>query len=303
MSIKHINRLTLRQIEVFLAVCQHQSYSRAAEQLALTQPAVSAQIRNLEEIINQPLFDYLGKKLFLTPAGKVMARSARELQQRLANLEVELTGLHGRLEGTLNIAIESAAEQFMPAHIEHFQQQHDQVDIVLSVTNHQQLLNRLNDNLDDLVIMTQVPEGPAFHYQPFAEHRLLAVAAPHHPLTKKSAINAANFCKQPLVLRETGSGSRKIFEDYCRQQSCVVRHAGEMGSNQAIKHSLASGRNCAVLPEAVVADFLQSNRLCSLAVEGFPIRRSWCSVYQRRKHLSPIASAFLNYLHSATATN
>ncbi|MGJ8687733.1 MAG: LysR family transcriptional regulator, partial [Spongiibacteraceae bacterium] len=261
MSIKHINRLTLRQIEVFLAVCQHQSYSKAAEQLSLTQPAVSAQIRNLEEVVSQPLFDYLGKKLFLTPAGKVMARSARDLQQRLANLEIELTELHGRLEGTLNIAIESAAEQFMPAHIEYFQQQHDQVDIVLSVANHQQLLNRLSDNLDDLVIMTQVPEGPAFHYQPFAEHRLLAVAAPNHPLSKESDISAVSFCKQRLVLREAGSGTRRIFADYCRQQSCVVGSTGEMGSNQAIKHSLASGRSCAVLPEAVVADFLQRGLL------------------------------------------
>ncbi len=295
----YLQRMTLRQIDVFLAVCQQLSYSRAAEQLALTQPAVSAQIRSLEGLIKQPLFDYVGRQLYLTPAGELLQRAARDLQQRLVNLEIELTELHGKLQGKLSIVAESSADTLIPAYINQFCQQHPDAEISLQVENHQNLIKRLQDNLHDLAILTMVPSDQGLHYTPFAEHQLLAVAASDHPLAQRDRVTLPELLAQRLLLREAGSGSRKVLEEHCLQQSCVIRHARQLGSNQAIRHSLPGSRDCAVLPRSIAQQGIADGTLRELAVENFPIRRSWCSAYQRGKHLSPLATAFLHFLHQA----
>ena len=297
MQTSYLQRLTLRQVDVFLAVCQHMSYSRAAEELSLTQPAVSAQIRSLEELIRQPLFDYVGRRLYLTPAGKLLQRAARDLQQRLVNLEIELTELHGKLQGSLNIIIESSAEALIPAYINRFCQQHPDAEVSLHVDNHQHLIKRLHDNMHDLAVMTRVPSDQGLQYTPFAEHQLLAVAALHHPLADAGPLSLHEFLENRLLLREPGSGSRQVLEDYCQQQSCVIRRTRVLGSNQAIRHALVDSEDCAVLPASVAEQGISDGSLVALQVEGFPIKRSWCSAYQRGKRLSPLASAFLDALH------
>jgi len=303
MEVSFLNRLTLRQLDVFLAVCQHRSYSKAAQQLALTQPAVSSQIRSLEEVVGQALFDYLGKQLFLTNAGELMLRAARELKQRLVHLEIELTELHGRLQGSLNIAIESSAEYLLPPFIHNFCEQHPDVDISLHVVNHQRLLERLHDNLDDLAIMTQVPDSRSLSYTPFAEHQLLVVANASHPLSQRQDISLIELLSYPALLREAGSGTRQIFESFCRQHSCLIQRHRQMGSNQAIKTALASGEHFAILPKAMVSNDIAAGRLAAIAVVGFPILRSWCTVYPKAKHLNPLTKAFHDFLHQPSTVS
>ncbi len=298
MEVSYLNRLTLRQLDVFLAVCLHRSYSKAALQLALTQPAVSSQIRSLEEVVGQALFDYLGKQLFLTSAGEVMLRAARELKQRLVHLEIELTELHGRLQGSLHIAIESSAEYLLPGYINDFCEQHPDVDISLHVVNHQHLLERLNDNLDDLAVMTQVPEGRALVYTPFTDHQLIVVTSPSHPLASQGSVSLRELLEFPALIREVGSGTRQIFEGFCRENGCLIQRRRQMGSHQAIKTALASGDHFAVLPQAMVASELATKTLALIAVTGFPIRRSWCTVYPKDKHLNPLTKAFHDFLHN-----
>ncbi|MBD2859589.1 LysR family transcriptional regulator [Spongiibacter sp. KMU-158] len=302
MKLSHLNRLTLRQLDVFLAVCQQRSYSRAAEQLALTQPAVSAQIRSLETLIQQPLFDYIGKQLFLTKAGELVERAARDLKQRLINLEIELNELHGRLAGRLNLAIETSAEQLLPRYIQRFSERHPEVEIVLQVENHQGLLRRLSDNLDDLAVLTRVPGDRGLNFTPFAEHQLLAVACPNHPLTQRSDVSLMEVLGYTLLARESGSGSAQIFEDFCQQQSCVIKRRRQLGSNQAILHSLLAqshtdDHHYAILPKLLVEEEIRMGRLKTIEVNSMPIRRSWCSAYPRGKHLNPVAEAFLKNLH------
>jgi DNA-binding transcriptional LysR family regulator len=228
-----------------------------------------------------------------------MLRAARELKQRLVHLEIELTDLHGRLQGSLNIAIESSAEHLLPPYINAFCEQHPDVEVILHVVNHQRLLERLRDNLDDLAIMTQVPDGRALTYTPFAEHKLSLVANPKHPLSQQDSITLIELLEYPILLREAGSGTRQIFERFCQQQSCVIQHIRQMGSNSAIQHALNSGANCAVLPTAMVNTAVASGTLISLPVQGFPIRRSWCTVHPRGKHLNPLTKAFHDLLHRA----
>ncbi len=302
MKLSSLSRLTLRQIDVFLAVCQHRSYSRAADQLALTQPAVSSQIRSLEELTQQPLFDYIGKQLYLTPAGELVERAARDLKQRLVHLEIELTELHGRLSGTLNIAIESSAEYLLPQYIQRFSEQHPDADVILHVENHQRLLGRLQDNLDDLAVLTRIPGDRGLNFTPFAEHQLVAVAGVDHPLAEKPDVTLLELLHYRLLSREPGSGSAQIFEEFCQQLSCVVKHRRQLGSNQAILHTLLAQRGSdssdyAILPRYIIEDSVAQGKLKVIAVNSMPIRRSWCSAYPKGKHLNPLASAFLKTLH------
>jgi DNA-binding transcriptional LysR family regulator len=292
----YLNRLTLRQIQVFLAVCRLTSYSKAAEELALTQPAVSAQIRQLEDVVGDALFDYLGKQLYLTPAGEALRRAGRDLLQRLVSLEMELAELQGVMQGTLNLAVESSAQYFMPAQLATFCGEHPAVAVELEVVNHSEALRRLADNRDDLVVMGLVPEDRALTFIPFRDNAMVAVAAPGHPLCGARAIPLLRLAEEVLLVREAGSGTRKAFDIYCQQQQVVFRRRQQLGSLEALKSGVQAFAAVAVLPREAVAAELRDGRLLALDVQGLPLRRSWCAVYPRGKNLTPVAAAFLRHL-------
>lgn len=294
----YLHRITLRQIEIFLAVCQHRSFSKAAKRLSVTQPAVSLQVRSLEELAQQPLFDYLGKKLYLTAAGELLERIAREIQQNLLNLEMELSQLQGRLQGPLHIAIESAAAEMLTPRLADFYAKNPDVELVVTVQNHQTLLQRLSENRDDLVVMTQVPTSRPLTFTPFAQHRLLALATPQHPLAQHSEepIRLLDFLAATQLVREPDSGTRRAFEQFCQQQSYEFEAGPQLGSNEAIKQAALAQMGVCVLPERSVSYELACGQLISLPVAGFPLRHSWCLVQPKNKHLSPVASAFCQFI-------
>ncbi|MDB6060683.1 MAG: LysR family transcriptional regulator [Verrucomicrobiaceae bacterium] len=292
----YLNRLTLRQIQVFLTVTRLNSYSRAAEELALTQPAVSAQIRQLEDVVGEPVFDYLGKQLYLTPVGQALQRTGRDLMQRLIALEMEIAGLRGVMQGTLTLAIESSAQHFMPGELAAFCAEHPAVNIALEVVNHSAALHRLRENFDDLVVMGQVPADRALTFIPFRDNELIAVAPPSHRFADGTEITLLQLAEEVLLVREVGSGTRKAFDTYCLQQSVVFPRRQQLGSLEAIKHGVHAGLGVAVLPREMCARELQESELCALNVRGLPLRRSWCVVYPRGKNLTPVASAFLKHL-------
>jgi DNA-binding transcriptional LysR family regulator len=292
----YLNRLTLRQVQVFLAVCRLTSYSKAAEELALTQPAVSAQIRQLEDVIGEPLFDYLGKQLYLTPAGEALRRAGRDLLQRLVSLEMELAELQGVMQGTLNLAVESSAQYFMPDELAAFCGLHPAVNVELEVVNHSEALRRLADNRDDLVVMGLVPEDRSLTFIPFRDNEMVAVAAPGHVLAQEHAISLLRLAEETLLVREAGSGTRKAFETYCLQQGVRFPHRQQLGSLEALKRGVQAKLGVAILPHEAVFAELKEGRLIKLDVKGLPLRRSWCAVYPRGKNLTPVADAFLQSL-------
>ena len=291
----HLNRLTLRQIQVFLTVARLNSYSKAAEELALTQPAVSAQIRQLEDVVGEPVFDYLGKQLYLTPIGSALQRAGRDVMQRLIALEMEIAEQRGVMQGTLTLAIESSAQHFMPAELAAFCAEHTAVNIALEVVNHSEALHRLRENLDDLVVMGQVPTDRALTFIPFRDNELIAVAAPAHRYMNRE-ITLLQLAEEILLVREAGSGTRKAFESYCLQQSVVFPRRQQLGSLEAIKQGVRAGLGVAVLPREVCARQLADEELVALSVRGLPLRRSWCAVHPRGKNLTPVAAAFLKHL-------
>jgi DNA-binding transcriptional LysR family regulator len=292
----YLHRLTLRQIEVFLAVARLRSYSRAADELALTQPAVSAQIRQLEELVGEALFDYLGKQLYLTPIGEVMERAGRDLVQRLVALEMELAEQRGVMQGALNLAVESSAQYFMPGALKEFCDQHPAIGVQMRVVNHADALKSLAENSDDLVVMSLVPEDRALAFVPFRENTLLAVAWPDHALVGVKQISLLRLVEQTVLLREPGSGTRRAFEIHCQQQAVRMQRIQQLGSLEAVKQGVSSGLGVAVLPQEACAAEVADGRLAVLDIKGFPLRRSWCAVHPRGKHLTPVAQAFFQFL-------
>lgn len=296
MNTAYLSRLTLRQLRIFLTVCQQESYSRAAEELALTQPAVSAQVRNLEELIGEPLFDYVGRRLSLTPAGHAMRRAGQDLMQRLVRVEMELAELRGVMQGTLTLAVESSAQYFMPARVAAFCRRHPEVEVRMRVLNHGEALKSLREDRHELTIMGQVPDDRRLRFVPFRQNRLVAVAPPGHPLQGMGEVSLNRFLEFPLLTREPGSGTRLVFEELYQSRGLRPGRRQQLGSLEAIKSGVRAGLGLAVLPRDACAGELETGQLVMLIVEGLPLKRSWCVVHPRARHLTPVADAFLKVL-------
>lgn len=293
----YLHRLTLRQIEIYLVVCRLRSYSRAAEELMLTQPAVSAQMRQLEQLVGEPLLNYIGKQVSLTPAGELLESAARDLQQRLVSVEMELAELQGVIHGSLSIAAETSAQYFLPGNLARFRAQYPGVELQLEVVNHAAALRRVAENRDDLVVMGIVPENRAFTFVPFRENRLIAVSASRRS-NDEATLSIHDLVNETLLVREPGSGTRRIFEQYCVEQAIRFPRSQQLGSLEAIKAAVRAGMGIAVLPADACRNELELQQLTELPVHGFPLRRSWCAAYPRGKHLTPVGQRFLTHLLS-----
>ena len=289
-------RLTLRQMQVFRAVCEHLSYSRAAEELALTQPAVSLQIKQLEEIIGQPLFEYVGKKLYLTDAAGFLFDTSSEIFQQLSEMDMKLSNLLGSLSGDLKIAVESSAKYLSPHLIAAFQKKYPDVHPYLRVFNRSQIIRRLVENRDDIVVMSMVPEDMALEFMPFMNNPIVALCSPEHPLRHEESLEIKDLQSWPLLVREAGSGTRKACEEFFQQKRVQFQTAMELNSQEAQREAVIAGLGIALMPKHAVNRELVAGDLVVLPVKELPIFRSWCVVHARGKRLSPVAQAFLNFI-------
>ena len=298
---KSLMRMTLRQLQVFRAVCESGSYSRAAEEMALTQPAVSLQIRQLEELVGQPLFEYVGKRLYLTEAAEALRIAGADIFGRLENLDMQLSDMAGSLQGLLSLAVESSAKYFVPHLFAAFRQQHPEVSLELTVINHAQALRRLTQSRDDLLIMSQVPKDQGLEFLPFLDNPIVAVAPPLHPLCSRGALTLQDLTAYPLLVRESGSGTRRACEEYCHQKRAHFALIQQIGSLDAQREGVIAGLGLALLPRHAVQSELAAGLLCELPVAELPLRRSWCLVNNRGKRLSPVAQAFQRFVREQRA--
>ncbi|MCU1719219.1 LysR family transcriptional regulator [Pseudomonas sp. 5P_3.1_Bac2] len=291
-------RMTLRQLQVFSSVCSNLSYSRAAEEMALTQPAVSLQIRQLEELIGQPLFDYIGKKLYLTEAAEALQRASADIFGRLESLDMQLTDLQGSLQGQLNLCIESSAKYFIPHLFAEFRREFPEVSLNLTVLNHAMVVRRLGMSRDDLLIMSQVPMDMDLDFVPFLNNPIVAVAASDHALSNASQLSLVDLTQQPLLVRENGSGTRRAGEEFCHQKHAHFSQVWEIGSSESQAEAVRAGLGIALMPRHAVRLELQQGLLRELPVAELPLYRSWCVVNLRSRRLSPVAQAFLDFIRS-----
>ncbi|MBE7928179.1 LysR family transcriptional regulator [Pseudomonas saudiphocaensis] len=289
-------RITFRQLQVFRTVCETRSYSRAAEEMALTQPAVSLQIRQLEELVGQPLFEYLGKKLYLTDAAEALQRASTDIFGRLDNLDMQLSDLRGSMQGQLNLAVESSAKYITPHLFAAFRREHPEVSLQLLVVNHAQAVKRLSVSRDDLLIMSQVPTDMDLEFLPFLDNPIIAVAPPEHPLSHAAKLSLQDLTAWPLLVREPGSGTRKAGEEYLRQKRAHFAQTIQVASLDALCEGVIAGLGVALLPRHAVHLELASGLLRELPVAELPLYRSWCLVHPRGKRLSPVAQAFFTFI-------
>ena len=288
--------LTFRQLNVFESVARNLSFSRAAEEMHLTQPAVSMQIKQLEENIGLPLFEQLGKKIFLTEAGKELYHYSRIIAQQLLEAESILSELKGLERGKLNISVVSTANYFAPQLLARFCTDHPQIKVSLNVGNRESVLKQLHDNEIDLAILGTPPEGIDIEAYPFMENRLVIIAASGNPLADKQAIPASRLQNEVFIMREQGSGTRLAAEKYFSSHNVQVKTGMEMSTTEAVKQAVQAGMGLGILSLDTVLLEVETGRLKVLDVEGFPIIRHWYLVHRQNKRLSSVAEAFKSFL-------
>jgi len=292
-----LNQATLHQLKVFEAAARHGSFTRAAEELFLTQPTVSMQIKQLTKSVGLPLFEQVGKRLYLTEAGRELYATCRQIFETIAQFEMKVADLKGLKQGQLRLAVITTAKYFIPRLLGPFCQLYPGIEISLQVTNHEGILERMTNNMDDLYIMSQVPEHLDVSYQQFLENPLVVLAPINHPLAKEKNIPIQRLADEPFIMREPGSGTRRAVQQLFDQHGVSVKVKLELGSNEAIKHAIAGGLGISVLSRHTLLP--DSGDLTILDVEHFPIKRDWYMVYPSGKQLSIVARTYFEYLLDA----
>ena len=288
---------SLRQLKVYESVARNLSFTRAAEELYLTQPTVSIQVKQLTEIVGQPLIEQVGKKIYLTDAGRELHKVCREILENLSRYEMFISDLKGVKTGKLRLAAITTAKYFVPRVLGQFCERYPGIDVSLKVTNRESVLQRITENLDDIYILGTPPENMDIHVEPFLENPLIALASSSHILAKEKNISPMRLAEEKFIIREPGSGIRLSTEQFFAEHGLKLKVRMELGSNEAIKQAVAGGLGIAVLSAHAMALDRNSEELAYLDVEGFPIRRQWYLAYPRDKQQSVVALAFMDFMH------
>ncbi len=287
---------TLQQFRLFAAVARNLSFTKAAEEMHLTQPAVSIQVRRLEEHVGLPLIEQIGRRVYLTPVGHELYAACRDIFERLGAFESAVDMLKGEVAGPLRISVVTTTEYFLPHLLGVFLRQHPQVQPVLTVTNRATVLARLQDNEDDLVVMGQVPDGVDAEILPILDNVLVVVAPPGYPLADGRPMRMEELAKERILVREPGSGTRMAVEKFLADRGVTITPFMELGSAEGIKRGVMAGLGLAVLPSHSLTVELAAGLISVLNVEGFPLRRPWYAVYRKGKRLTLAARTFIDFL-------
>lgn len=293
--------VSLRQFQVFECVARHLSHSRAAQELFLSQPAVSMQLKQLEQTVGLPLFEQAGKKLYLTEAGREMLHYSRSILQLVHEMESVFGEIKGLEHGHLNISVVSTANYFMPQLLAKFIQAHPKINVSLSVANRDTVIKQLTDNSADLAIMGQPPDEADMLSQSFMENPLVVIAAPDHLLAGQHSIRPQQLIMETFLLREKGSGTRGVVERFFASHHLALPSHMEMDTNEAIKQSVNAHIGIGIISRHAIELELETHRLCVLDVVGFPIVRHWHLVHRKEKRLSVAAHAFQQFLLAEAA--
>ncbi len=291
-----INHWTLQQLRLYEAVARHRSYTRAAEELHLSQPAVHIQVKRLEENMGLPLIETLGKKLLLTRAGEEVYDAALGVMTRLETLSGILTDMKGKVGGPLKVAVVTSAKFFMPQFLGRFVREYPEVQPLLTVTNRGRVLERLSGNLDDFVVLGQIPENMEVIAQAFMENPLVLAAHPEHPLVGERSIRVDRLAGERLLLREPGSGTRSATERLFAEHKLALTPYMELGSGEAIKQAIMANLGVSILPLGSLELELETGRIVLLDIAGLPLRRKWHAVHLDGKRLGLTARVFLDFL-------
>ena len=294
-------KATLQQLRLFEAVARHGSFTRAAEAIHLTQPAVSIQVKRLEDTLGTALFEQMGKRIYLTAAGKALYDTCLDVFKRFDSFETTLEELRGEVAGQLNLAAVTTAKYFLPHYLGAYLRAYPKVTPQLKASNRARIIERLEANEDDLYIMATLPERDDIEVYPFLNDQLVVFAHPKHPLVGKRKIPLQALSGERMIMREIGSGIRMTIEKLLKEKGVKIEPYMELGSGEAIKQAVMSGIGIAVLSNFSLRMELENKRLALLDVEGLPIARDWYAIHRKGKHLTPAVLKFIEFLQTSDA--
>ena len=287
---------TLHQLAIFGTVAELSSVTKAAEKLHMTQPAVSIQLKRLQESVGMPLIEITGRKLYLTEAGNALYEVYESYKERMETFEATISQLRGGLKGQLSISAASTAKYYLPYLLGEFQRRYPQINVSLKVTNRNQVLQHLENNEYQLAILTQIPDDPKYQAIPFLENPLVMGAPPGHRLTGEKCIPLEELKEESYVFREMGSGTRMVMERILAEKQIRPRIAMELGTNEAVKQAIMAGIGISLISRLSLKTELPMGKIQILDVEGLPFTNHWHLVFKKNRLLSPVFQNFREFL-------
>lgn len=286
---------TLHQLQVFLKVSQTESITKAAEELHLTQPAVSIQLKNFQEQFEIPLTEVVGRKLYVTDFGKEIANAAERIVDQVNAINYKTMAFKGQLTGRLKISVVSTGKYVMPYFLGDFIRKNPGIELKLDVTNKAMVVNSLDENEIDFALVSILPEALQIETVELMQNKLLLVAGRDFKVS--GAVTGKQIFEQiTLIYREVGSGTRHTMERYLRNNNIPVSKKLELTSNEAVKQAVIAGLGCSIMPLIGIKNELKNGDLKIIEVEGLPIITNWNLIYLKNKKFSPVAETYLEYI-------
>ena len=284
--------ITFRQLRLFQALAETGSVSAAAKATHVTQPTASMQLKEMSQSVGLPLYEVIGKKVHLTDVGKELAATARAIALSWDSFEQSVDAVKGLSRGKLRVAVVSTAKYFMPRLIGSFCRKHPAIDVSLEILNRDGVVNRLLNKLDDLYIMSMPPSDMDLHDEVLMPNPIVVIAEMTHPLCKSGRVSLKDLQHLRFILRETGSGTRMAAEQHFRRKKFRPDIRLELGSNEAVKESVAGGLGIGIVSRHALHGLDKENGVRVIDVEGFPLPSAWHMVHHASQKLSPVALAF-----------
>ncbi|MEI7735589.1 MAG: LysR family transcriptional regulator [Ferruginibacter sp.] len=286
---------TINQLQIFLKVTQTSSVTKAAEELHLTQPAVSIQLKNFQHQFDIPLTEIIGRKIFITDFGKEVAVAAERILAEVHAINYRTNDFKGKLTGRLKISVVSTGQYIIPYFLSGFINKHEGVELVLDVTNKSKVIDSLEKNEVDFSLVSVLPEKINLSKLELVENKLYLVGNTDKKFKEKQ-YNKKIFEDIPMIFRENGSGTRLIMEQFINRNKLPVKKKMELTSNEAVKQAVIAGMGYSIMPLIGIKNELNNGQLQIIPVKGFPIKSVWSLIWLKNKRFSPVAEAFLKYV-------
>ncbi len=286
---------TLNQLQIFLKIVDTQSITKASEQLNLTQPAVSIQLKNFQNQFDLPLTEIHGRKIHITEFGHEIANAADKIIQQVQAINYKTLAYKGLLSGKLKVSIVSTGKYVMPFFLSDFIKLHQGIDLTMEVTNKDQVINSLEANQVDFALVSILPKNILVDKLDLLQNKLYLVGQSNHKLPKKSSVKQV-LESLPLIFREQGSGTRQIMENYMNVHQVMATKKMELSSNEAVKQAILAGLGFSIMPLIGIKNELKNGALQIIPLKGLPIITTWQLVWLKGKKHSAVSQAFLDYL-------
>jgi DNA-binding transcriptional LysR family regulator len=287
---------TLSQLQIFLKIAQTKSITKASEELHLTQPAVSIQLKNFQNQFDIPLTEVVGRQLYVTDFGMEIALAAEQILNQVQEINFKTLAYKGQMTGRLKLSVVSTGKYVLPYFLSDFLKLHPGVELTLDVTNKSKVIDNIVNNEVDFSMVSVLPENLNIEHLELLQNKLFLVTGRETKIDYKKTHDFSIFEELPIIYRESGSGTRYSMEQYFNAKGIRLHKKLELTSNEAVKQAIVAGLGSSIMPLIGIKNELKSEELQIIKVKEFPITTNWQLIWQKNKRFSPVASAFIDYI-------